>query len=117
MSKDISVTYDADVEAAQRVLKEKLNAMQDKDCSEFHVGKIMFFNSTYKDVAFELVDVKGAFVCSVSVKAQQSAYINNIEMGEYYFRKPNEKKFKKKNMVNVVECVQKSVPIGDKFLK
>lgn len=117
VSKDVTVKYEENSEEARTLIEKTTVPAPEKDCGEFHLGKIMFLNSTKKQANFDLVDVKGNTMCVLDIKAAGTAYVNDIEAGEYFLKKTSEKKAKKKNMINVVECMLKAVNIDEKALK
>ncbi|MBX7241933.1 MAG: hypothetical protein K1X92_09305 [Bacteroidia bacterium] len=98
-----------DPRVQEMIKRQQLIQIDERDCGEFHLGTILFLNKQKKDIVFELVDIKGKKVCDVAIGKGKSTYVNNIEIGEYFYKDPKSKKAKKKNVVNVVECKLKGV--------
>lgn len=88
-----------------------IGRIEEKDCESEHLGKIMFYNASKKDRTLEIVDPKGNKVVEVKIGSRESAYVDNIEVGEYYYKEIGSKKAKKKDLVNVVECMLKAVTL------
>jgi hypothetical protein len=97
--------------------KQESKKIEEKDCEEYHLGKILFINQTKKDITLEILDPKGEKVLDILIKAEHSAYVNDIEVGEYHYKASNGKKVKKKNLVNVVECMLKGIILDEKTFK
>lgn len=92
--------------------------IEEEECVTNHSGTILFYNQTGKEISMDVIDVKGETVTTVKISKENSVYVKNIDMGEYYYYKTGaSKKSKKKNMVNVIECTLKTIILDAKSVK
>ena len=96
----------------QAMLKAKLNQEALKDCGDEHLGTVAFHNKTAKALNVELYPTGGnGQTTKVAIPAGESVYVRDLLVGEYKYKRAGEKKAKKKDFVNVMECTLKVVLI------
>lgn len=94
------------------LLKAQQSQEAIKDCGDEHLGKVVFHNKTAKSVSLDLYASGGkGETINVTIPAGESVYVNDLLVGEYKYKRINEKKPKKKDFVNVLECTLKVVLI------
>ena len=94
----------------QAMIKAHKNAEPIKDCGDEHLGTVAFHNKTTKALRMEVYPTGGnGQTIKLSVPAGESVYVKDLLVGEYKYKKAGEKKAKKKDFVNAVECTLKVV--------